>query len=102
NHLLIGAAQAAHLREYARSWEQATSVRPRICSWAELTTPSLLPPPPPGGLVVRAASPTEEEIATLQAFAGAPAGGADVETAPAALVGMVRVLAGLDQLLQQG
>lgn len=103
NHLLIGAAQAPHLREYARSWEQATSVRPRVCGWGELAEgvlPSLAGLH--GGLLIRAAAPTPEEAAALEALGGAGAlsgAAGDIETAPAALSGLCRALSTLEQQL---
>ncbi|MCS6912072.1 MAG: hypothetical protein RMK29_20465 [Myxococcales bacterium] len=101
NHLLIGAAQATHVRDYACSWERATATRPFILSWAELAVPAALPELPPGPLLLRLASPTEGERAILASLGGAGVGIADVEAAPAVVAGLIQATALLESHLSR-
>ncbi len=104
-HLVIGAANAAHIHEYARSWEQATSTRPRILGWEQLCARPLLPMAiggvRPGPLLVRFGAPSEDEIAALIRWAGGDALSAagDVERLPLSLAGMDQAMAALDEML---
>lgn len=115
-HLIIGEAQAEPIREYARSWERATSARPWICSWRDLGASggsggggplaALVARLPPGPLPIRCAAPSEAEAGALMRLGSASAAAAaekpvaSVELAPAAVAGLGRALESLEQKLR--
>jgi hypothetical protein len=100
-HLVIGATDAAYIREYVRSWELATSSRPLVLGWQELCAkPLLLSGLRPGRLFVRLCLPTADEIAALIVLGGGAAlsEAGDVERLPLSLSGMDQAMASLEGL----
>lgn len=106
HHVLIGASQAAHVREYVRSYELATGTRPHLVGWGALCGGGDQPVLPVQGgspgegqddVIVRLAAPTPEEVAAIQQLGGAQADLADGEAAQAGVTGLLRACSLLDR-----
>jgi hypothetical protein len=98
-HLLIGAADAAHIRRYVRSVEQATAAPPTVWGWADLRARAPLPSLPSGPLLVRLGPPDGPEIAALESSAARPEG--DIESAPDGMTALGEALVRLHHHLAQ-
>lgn len=109
-HLVIGAAHAAHTLEYARSWERAARVPPRLWGWEALCQAPLpaaapgrpleLPPGSEDGLLIRLCAPTVEERAGLLRYAQVQGGAPSAERPEEAFTGLCRALVQLTSQLE--
>ena len=98
----MSAAHAAHTLEYARSWERAARVPPRLWGWEALCQAPLLAAAPgrplelplgsEDGLLIRLCAPSVEERAGLLRFAQVQGGAPSAERPEEAFTGLCRAL----------